>query len=415
MDYHKIRIKLEEALSHELYELFNGKIIERIMREGRVEDERDTFKPFLEGHSFRVTQEMAPHIYGICEETKQVLKFGEDIDFYIASSPEMNCMTIQRKSKDGHHAVIINSGLIERFDDDELRFVIGHEIGHLITQNTRLFEIIKFIFPEMDNIPMIFQNKISLWQRLSELTADRYGFIASPNLEKVVSNFFKISAGLDTSRINFDPLAYLNEIEKALAYFQEEPFAFHSSHPINPVRVKAIKLFSNSILFQHIQQGKKLPEDEALYNQVDELIQILLMVGSSELDIHRSYFIASGGLIVSGIDDHINFEEVTKIITNLSGFTMFPKKFLDTIVESGKVKDFFTNSIQNILKINPGERYKMLGYLTGIALADREIAEKEIDFLYEVGMKLLSLSKKEIAQVIGNAIQNSFMPKLFLQ
>ena len=414
MDTTKIRIPLEIQLSNELYELFEGDIVEKVMSEGRIEDERDLYKPILEGHSFRVTSKMAPHIYDLCKKTEEALKFDEKIDYYIANNNETNCMTILRKSPEKNHVIIFNSGLIERFDDDELKFVIGHEIGHLITQNTKLFEIIKFVFPDPEKIPLIFRNKISLWQRLSELVADRYGFIASPKLDKAISNFFKLSAGLDTSRIKFDAQSYLEEIEKALEYFQKEPFAFHSSHPINPVRVKAIKIFSESELFKKIIAGQKVEPDQVLNKQIDELIKVLIIVGNSELDIHRSYFIASGGIIVSGLDDQINMDELNAIIINLAGFTMFPKAFLDSIIKSGKVNEFFIQSAQNILKFNPGERYQMLNYLAGVAMADKEIAQREIDFLYDVGVKILQFSKKETAQIIGDAIQKKFLPKLFL-
>jgi len=32
--------------------------------------------------------------------------------------------------KNQKHKIVLNSGLIEKLDDDELKFVIGHELEH---------------------------------------------------------------------------------------------------------------------------------------------------------------------------------------------------------------------------------------------------------------------------------------------
>ena len=83
--------------------------------------------------------------------------------------------------------------LLERLDDDELSFVVGHEIGHLISRARDLERIIATIFPADVQVPLVFYNKIALWEKLAELTADRYGFIASPNLDCCVTAFFKLA------------------------------------------------------------------------------------------------------------------------------------------------------------------------------------------------------------------------------
>ena len=52
----------------------------------------------------------------------------------------------------------LHSGLIEKFDDEELQFVIGHEIGHLISKSADLMRIIDFLFPVAENMPLVFQH-----------------------------------------------------------------------------------------------------------------------------------------------------------------------------------------------------------------------------------------------------------------
>ncbi len=413
MDYDKIRIDLEASLSKELFELFEGNIVSKIMHEGKVEGDSNSSQSILEGHSFKITPKLASKLYDLCVSVQESLRFEEKIDFFITNSPETNCSVISRREPDQNHLIMIKSGLVERFDDDELRFVIGHEIGHLISKNSELMNIIDFIFPIAERAPIIFQNKIALWQKLSELSADRYGYIASPKLDKCISNFFKLASGLSTARIAFEPNAYLDEMDKVLEFFRSQPLMISTSHPVNPVRIKALQLFSESKLYNQIVKHKTLEADPKLDEKINELIQILLVLERSNLDVHRRQFIATGGLIVSGADEQVTLEELNEIIDVLSQYTVFPKQVLDEIYASGKVMEIFEASVQAILRQNPSERYMMFEFLVGVALADKEFGKDEVDLLYRLGEQYFGLTPKEIAQRVGFVIQQQFIPRLF--
>lgn len=410
MNYSTIRLELEAALSQELYDAFNGAIIENILREGKVMQDHDEVKSLLEGHSFKITSTLAPDLHRICEEVRARLEFAEETDFFVSNSPNINCYAYPRLEESQSHKIIINSGLLERFEDDELRFVLGHEIGHLISKNAQLQKIIRFVFPEFERAPIVFQNKIQLWDKLAELTADRYGFIAAPKLDKCINTFIKLSSGLSTSRISFDAMVYLKEMERVLDYFKENPYAVASTHPINPVRIKCLQLFAESRAYKDLPKGRV---DKKLAASIQDLVKILMVVGSSELDRHRSYFVASAGIIVAGADKNLDLVEVEQIITVLAKFSIFPKEFFDHILAQGDVGKIFEGSVKAILAENPTERYSMLEYLIGLALSDNEIISAEIDLIFKIGEEVFGLSRKELAQIIGSVVQKNFIPKLF--
>lgn len=413
MNHSAIRLALESDLSQELYDAFNGAIIESILREGKVMQDHDEVKSLLEGHSFKITAALAPDLYRLCQEVRNQLEFEEEIDFFVSNSPNINCFAYPRLEETQSHKIVINSGLLERFEDDELRFVIGHEIGHLISKNAQLQKIIQFVFPEFERAPIVFQNKIMLWDKLAELTADRYGFIAAPKLNNCINTFIKLSSGLSTNRISFDAMVYLEEMNKVLDYFKENPYAVASTHPINPVRIKCLQLFAESRLYKSVASVKGAKEDKVLAEAISGLVQILMVVGSSELDRHRSYFVAAAGIIVAGADKNLDLGEVEHIVTVLAKFSIFPKEFFDHILSQGDVGKIFETSVKAILAENPSERYTMLEYLIGLALSDNEIIKAETDLLFEMGEKVFGLSRKELAQMIGSVVQKIFVPKLF--
>lgn len=172
----------------------------------------------------------------------------------------------------------------------------------------------------------------------------------------------------------------------------------HYDHPVNPIRVQAIHLFATAQDQQELEKG------------MEELIQILLKVGNNPLDEPMSIFVATAGIIAANIDGNVTKEEYERIIGTLSGSNIFPKNFLDAILKTD-VDKMFERSINTILSINPGLKPNLLEYIISIVLADREIGEKEVNFVYNIG-KDLGLSVKEISILFARMVQQNFNPSL---
>ena len=412
MDYDMIRLKMEYDVWKELWDFFEAEIIEKIIKESEVENYENQLKLIHEGYSFKITKNLTPKLYILVEEIKSKLEFKEEIDFYITNSPDTNAYAVSKTNEKDKNFIVVNSSLIKDYDEDELKFIIGHEIGHLISGYARLYKIIEFIFPEGKEIPLIFKNKILLWANLSELTADRYGFIASENFNKCISTFFKLSSGLDIKNFDFNYETYLKDIEKTINKFNSKSILTGDVHPINPIRIKSIELFSKSELFKQIKNKIKLKNDKNLEKDTDKLIENLLHISFSDLDKFRKDFIVSAGIIVATLDKDFDDNEVEYIIRILSQFTMFPRKYFDSILKRTDIFKIFTRSLIKIIKKNPIERYDMFEFLVDIALIDRKIKEVEINFLFDVGKKLFNLQRTEIAQIIGKRINRIFLPTI---
>lgn len=413
MDYDKLRIELEISIRNELYDLFEGSIVEKIIKKAKVENEQNIYKIIHEGHSFRITGELAPDLYALCCQVKESLDFKEDVEFYITNSSDANAYAVSKLDDGDTNLIVLHSRIIDQFDQDELKFVIGHEMGHLISDNAKFMRIIDFVFPDYSQIPVVFMHKISLWQKLSELTADRFGYIASPDLNKCVSNFFKLASGLTTDKIKFVHANYIKEMEKLIEQFKTNPFGDTSSHPVNPIRIKALQHFSQSSLYREIRDTPSDTSVKELEEKLADLLHILMILGNSELDQQRAIFLAAGGFMAASADREINQDELEFIVNNLSGFIMFPKKFLDDLFASNRMTELFKKSVVSILAVNPSERYSMFGFMVSMVMADRTISDPEIDFLFTTGQTLFNMTEKEISQIIGGSIQREFHPRLF--
>jgi len=348
-----------------------------------------------------------------------VAQFKCPLTYYVTNSADTNACAVPCLEENDKNIVVLHSRIVDLFDKTELRFIIGHELGHLISRNAHLKRIIDFVYPDPQRLPVILHNKISYWNKLAELTADRFGYLASPDLDACIRNFFKLSSGLDTAKIEFDSQAYLDQIDKIVEGFKESPFTIASSHPVNPIRIKAIQYFSESDLCRKtLGSGKtdeKEIEDRDLQERMVPLVNMLMAISGSELDVHRIHFIGSAGILAAVMDEPLTEDEVEKITTTLGNLTTFPENFLGAMLEKPKEEllNIFKGSAAAILQHNPGERAVMLAYVIEVILADREITETELQFIYELGQKMFEFSKKEVAQQLAHAIRERFVPKLW--
>ena len=82
-------------------------------------------------------------------------------------------------------------------DADELRFIIGHEMGHVALGHTWLNSLVGGMagIPSSSTSSAILTLAFLSWNRTCELSADRAGLLACGSLDKAVSSLIKLVAG----------------------------------------------------------------------------------------------------------------------------------------------------------------------------------------------------------------------------
>ena len=394
-----LSIDLEKQIGEQIYNALQGEIVEDVLREIKTGSSSDAYwRSNMEGHSLKVEKALLPDFYHLCHEVKQKLGFDEPVDFYITGDSTVNAFSVAAENDGEPHIVNINSALFNLMTNDELKFVVAHELGHLINKDTALARLINFVFPPDANTPVTLQYKIRLHQQLAELVSDRYGYMAVENIDVCVTAFFKMASGLDLARMNVSIDALLEDNRRRLEYFLNDRGMSRDSHPVNPIRVQALNIFANATSKEQLDSG------------MDELICILLKVGDSEQDEYTAKFIATAGLIVANSDGEISKDEIDRIISNLASLKIFPRQYLEEIAESN-VTEIFGDAVNNLMRINPGMRDGMLQYMITIVLSDKIIAKNEVELLYRFGNDI-GFSRIEVANAIAQSIQRNYVPSL---
>ncbi len=145
LNHNDYAIPMETALREQIYSALQGEVVESIMELAKMQSPTNYYRSILEGHSFKVEKQTLPYYYNLFNDIKKALGFKGKVDFYITGDSSVNAFAISSMNSDEPNIINVNSSLIELMTEDELRFVVGHEMGHLINGNARLVRLINFI------------------------------------------------------------------------------------------------------------------------------------------------------------------------------------------------------------------------------------------------------------------------------
>ena len=156
----------------------------------------------LAGSFLRVTEDNLPEIWAMLIAVRDRLAIPFTPDLYISNSEELNAFTTGVVNP----VIVLTSMLVDSMEDEELVFVIAHEMGHIKSGHVlyyQMAELIPYIggmlgqmtFGVGDFLMAGLQGALLHWQRTSELTADRAGLLACQNAETAFRTLMKL-AGL---------------------------------------------------------------------------------------------------------------------------------------------------------------------------------------------------------------------------
>lgn len=398
------RIPQEKNLGRQIYQALEGEVIsEVISKTGAMQHKDDSLmRAGMEVTSIKVEKSVMPRLYDNLYSVKEKLGFTQDVEFYITNSPKVNACTYFGTTPGRPLIVELNSSLIELMDEAELRFVVGHELGHQIDGNFELTKLINFVFPDLAGMsPLLLQLKVRFWQQLCELVADRYGFLAVEDLDVCVSAFFKMHSGLNLRRMDIDIQAFIENNRRLLKYYTDGNFLSldNYDHPVDAIRVEALNLFATARYQMELDDG------------MAHLIAAMSRLCTEEVDAHMPYFIASAGLLMANADGEISQDEIEGILISLSSYEMFPQNILDEVAQSGNPVAYFNKSVSNILKLKPDSRDVLFQFIIDLVMTDNKLKKEEIDLMKHIGTEVFGYSEEEVMVMFAVSIRRTFRPK----
>lgn len=195
-----------------------------------------------------VSDSQFPQIKALIDECRHHVDVSPDTQVFVTYSPIMNAFAVGLGRP---YSVVLFSALIDHLDDDELKYVISHELGHIKFGHTIWLTLIGQLGSQTYGIPLLaplFRFCFLFWSRAAELTADRAGLVGCGKLEKAISAQLKVGAGPWLAQwVNIEALA--RQARQANGNFFAAFRETWGTHPLLTTRLQRLINFATSETF----------------------------------------------------------------------------------------------------------------------------------------------------------------------
>ncbi len=401
----QIRFSFEATVIGELNERFG---LDKILESYKPSKDDLRIERLGRATAVKLTKRMSPRMHSLLDKALSNLGNPFDVTLFIESSPEINAAAyLELQAKDDFR-ISITSRAIELLSDDEILFVLGHEIGHHYYGHF-YSRCLPEIYGGAKNIPRLLALRIDDWVKYAEFSADRCGFVATGNnIEATISAFFRMECGLGTDHINVDRQA-IEEAVNELQRLNSPDILTYESHPLSPLRAYAIILLAESV-----DKSKSLSESiSEIEDQAISLAQMSDFQDMTEDSQHARNLIASFGLLLARADGDERAEggELKVLIDALAAYTSCPEEMLMAVgsIESAKK---LANESAMWLSSNVGpERFSLFETILGVAVVDGACDDGELDALMELA-EMLAIPRKWVVKTLGDNLHGNLPSSL---
>lgn len=175
-----------------------------------------------------------PNLYYILQSCYKILSVEEIPEVYITNQLKgINALSV---GTDNAPIILISRKAVISLSNDELKFMIGHELGHILQKNLMCHtikglldnlnsksEILGPIVSDLIDVPL------NQWYRCAEYTADRAGLICAQSISPIKSLFEKLC---NTT---------IKEANQVAKYFE-----LSNMHPMYHSRLDQLEQFINN-------------------------------------------------------------------------------------------------------------------------------------------------------------------------
>ena len=154
---------------------------------------------FLSG-GVRVSELQFPQINDMVRDGAYILDLPQIPEVFVTQNPIVNAMTLGSDRP----FIVLNTGLVDLLDAEELRTVVGHELGHVLSGHavyrTMLFHLIN-LAARIAWMPIGYLGLRGIiwgleeWYRKSEVSCDRAGLLASQDVDAARRVLMKLAGG----------------------------------------------------------------------------------------------------------------------------------------------------------------------------------------------------------------------------
>lgn len=163
--------------------------------------------------------------------------------------------------------IVLNSSLIELANDAEIEAVLGHEVGHIMSEHALYRTLLHLLLGYGQSFtPLISQAILPItlalmeWSRKAEVSCDRAGLLATQDLNAMLGLLLVMAGGIRGRRDELDINAFVEQSdeyrqESGLGAYYRVLSTLGRSHPFPVIRVAELRNWVDSGAYTDIMAG----------------------------------------------------------------------------------------------------------------------------------------------------------------
>jgi len=159
--------------------------------------------------SVRASEQQFPHLYQTMLDGAYILDLPQVPELFISQDPTVNAMALGTSKP----FIVMTTGMVDLMDAEEIRWVIGHELGHVLSGHglyrTMLYHLVN-LAARLALVPFAWVGLKAViwgleeWFRKSELSCDRAGLLAGQDVPAARRALMKLAGGPQLAEFSHD-------------------------------------------------------------------------------------------------------------------------------------------------------------------------------------------------------------------
>jgi Zn-dependent protease with chaperone function len=217
----------------------------------------------FQANAVRVSEKQFPDVHRRYVEVLATMDAPEHYPLFISQTPMVNAGAYGME----HPFIVLNSGAVRLLDDRQLVFLLGHELGHIMSGHV-LYRTMLVILIQLANIgyPIVGLAARAVlvglleWYRKSELSSDRAGLLACQDPQVALGTSLKLAGGgrpeeTDLNEFLAQADAYRESGDVADAVFKVLNL-LGTTHPFHTLRAAELRDWVEAGEYDRILRGE---------------------------------------------------------------------------------------------------------------------------------------------------------------
>ena len=217
----------------------------------------------FQANAVRVGPNQFPHLWELYGDVCDTLDAPEHYPLFVSQNPIVNAGAYGMDKP----FIILNSGALALLNDDQISYVMGHEVGHVMSDHvlyktmTELLLVLAGLgFPIVGLAARAILFGLLEWSRKSELSADRAGLLAIQDPDQVLSSMLKMAGGGPDEETSLPEFIRQAEEYRESGDLADQVFKvlnlLSQTHPFWVLRVSELRAWIEAGSYDRILRGE---------------------------------------------------------------------------------------------------------------------------------------------------------------